>query len=70
MIAGVLTVIALLVIRLQADPMPILPDAIILPDGTRPIAFTRGPDWLAVTTDTTILIYALDGTLKQTVVIE
>ena len=67
MIAGVLTVITLLVIRLQSDPLPALPEAIILPDGTQPTAFTRGSDWVAITTKDAILIYELDGTLRQTV---
>ncbi|MEL7182242.1 MAG: DUF6476 family protein, partial [Pseudomonadota bacterium] len=31
---------------------------------------TRGSDWMAVTTDDRILIYGLDGTLRQTVRIE
>lgn len=69
MILGVLAVIVLLVIRLNQTPMA-LPDAVALPDGTTPTAFTRGSDWMAVTTDDRILIYGLDGTLRQTVLIE
>lgn len=69
MILGVLAVIVLLVIRLNQTPMA-LPDAVALPDGTTPTAFTRGSDWMAVTTDDRILIYGLDGTLRQTVRIE
>ncbi|MEL7259701.1 MAG: DUF6476 family protein [Pseudomonadota bacterium] len=69
MILGVLMVIVLLVIRLN-QPAMALPDAVALPDGTTPTAFTRGPDWMAVTTDDAILIYGLDGELRQTVRIE
>ncbi len=71
MIAGFLVLIATLVIRLNADPLP-LPDRITLPDGVSAIAFTQGTDWFAVTTDTdTILIYdRATSQLRQTVTIE
>ena len=71
MIAGIVAVVALLVIRmpsaedLTAAPVP---EALTLPDGTTPIAFTRGRDWFAVVTDDDrILIYRADGTLRREV---
>jgi hypothetical protein len=57
MIAGFLVLIAALVIRLNADPLP-LPERITLPDGATAQAFTQGDDWFAVvTSDNEILIY-------------
>lgn len=73
MIAGVVTVVALLVIRLNADPAPLpLPDQVTLPDGTTATAFTVGSDWYAVvTTDDRILIYdQVTGTLRQTITVQ
>ena len=68
MILGFLVLIAALVIRLNADPLP-LPDRISLPDGVTALAFTQGTDWFAVVTDAdTILIYdRATGSLRQTV---
>ena len=70
MILGVLVITVLLVIRLNAPSLPPLPDTITLPDGTRPTAFTRGRNWIAVTTDDQILIYNLDGSQRQIIDIE
>lgn len=73
MICGVVTVVGLLVIRLNADPAPLaLPDRVTLPDGTTATAFTVGSDWFAVvTTGDEILIFdQVTGTLRQTVAIE
>lgn len=71
MIAGVLLIIALIVIRFYDLPPP-LPDAISLPDGARALSFTHGPDWYAVVTDDgRILIYdRVTGGLRQTVILE
>jgi Family of unknown function (DUF6476) len=71
MILGFLVLIGALVIRLNADPLP-LPDRISLPDGVNALAFTQGTDWFAVVTDAdTILIYdRATSTLRQTVQIE
>ncbi len=62
MIAGVVLIVALLVIRLQQPPASsselVLPDTIALPDGTAATAFTQGPNWYAiVTAEGEILIY-------------
>lgn len=73
MIAGLLTIVALLVIRFPAAtaPRPVLPDAIALPEGTSAEAVTMGRGWIAVVTgDGRILIYdAPSGALRQTVAI-
>jgi hypothetical protein len=68
MILGFLVLIAALVIRLNADPLP-LPERISLPQGVKALAFTQGTDWFAVVTDAnTILIYdRATSTLRQTV---
>ncbi len=61
MIVGLITVIALLVIRLQALPgatTPLLPEAVALPDGVTAEAITFGRGWYAVVTeDSRILIF-------------
>ena len=70
MILGVVIVIALLVIRLNSRPdMVPLPAQITLPEGTTATAFTRGPDWMAVTTDDDriLILDAETGALRQEV---
>ncbi len=70
MIVGLVVMIALVVIRLNAGPPDIaLPDYIELPDGTRATAFTQAPTWFAVVTDDDqILIFNRDsGELTQTI---
>ncbi|MDQ2093536.1 DUF6476 family protein [Rhodalgimonas zhirmunskyi] len=71
MIAGVLVIIALLVIRLSEKP-PALPDVITLPSGAQATAFTQGTSWFAVvTSDDRILIYNRQtGQLMQDVKVE
>jgi hypothetical protein len=71
LVAGFVTLIAALVIRLNAEPLP-MPDRISLPDGVAPYAFTQGVDWFAVvTSDNRILIYdRATGVLRQTVAVE
>lgn len=66
MIVGVLVIITLLVIRLQASPPP-LPERIALPEGTKAVAFTQSETWYAVVTeDDRILIYnPVTGALVQ-----
>jgi len=72
MIAGLVTIIALIVIRvpkvMQSVP---LPEAITLPDGAKASSFTQGPDWYAVVTrDDRILIFNRDdGKLRQEITI-
>ncbi len=71
MIAGVITIVALLVTRLRPAPSP-LPAAISLPADAFPTAVTAGPGWYAVvTSDGRILIFdAATGALRQTVRVE
>lgn len=67
MIAGVIVLIAVVVMRFNAGGTLPLPDHVALPEGARATAITRGPDWLGVVTDDgRILIFDLDGeTLRQ-----
>jgi hypothetical protein len=70
MIAGLLVLIALIVIRFRETPARLaLPEGITLPEGARAAAFTQGRDWFAVVTeDDRILIYdRASGTLRQVV---
>lgn len=71
MIAGFLVLIGSLVIRLNADPLP-LPDRITLPQGVTAVAFTQGTDWFAVvTSDNRIVIFdRATGAQRQSVAIE
>ena len=52
LILGVIAIVALLVIRLNAAPGPslALPAEIALPDGETATALTRGTGWIAVVT--------------------
>lgn len=57
MIAGFALLIGTLVVKLNADPVP-LPDRLALPEGAQASAYTQGDGWAAVvTTDGRILIY-------------
>ncbi len=71
MIAGLITIIALIVIRFPSVQMlhPALPDHIALPAGAQAEAVTLGRGWYAVVTDKDqILIFdAATGALRQTV---
>lgn len=71
MILGVLSIVVLLVIRLQAPSGPTFPESIALPEGVEPTVFTQGTGWYAVVTaDNRILIFnQQDGTLHQEIAI-
>ncbi|MGL5012586.1 MAG: DUF6476 family protein [Paracoccaceae bacterium] len=71
MIAGVITIVALLVTRLNGASLP-LPETITLPDGAAAQAVTAGNGWYAVvTTDNRILIFdRLTGELRQELAVE
>jgi hypothetical protein len=57
MIIGLITIITLLVMRLQA-PSVTFPNTITLPDGTKATAFTQTAEYFAiVTAENDILIY-------------
>ncbi len=69
MILGFLTIVALFVMRFSAMNSVELPDEIMLPDGAKASAFTRGEGWFAVVTeDDEILVYSrTTGNLLQRV---
>ena len=72
MILGFLVIVALFVIRFsEATPIAV-PDRITLPDGTIPMAYTKGNGWYAVVTaDNQILIFdAQSGVMRQTIEID
>ena len=68
MIIGVITVVALLVIRLNGPELS-LPDQIQLPDGASAVAVTQGRGWYAIVTDDDrILVFdAGTGDLRQSI---
>jgi hypothetical protein len=72
MIAGVITVVALLVIRMpQPAPMPRVPAQLTLPAGIQAAAVTFGQNWVAIVTTTDhILIYGTDGKLWQDIAVQ
>jgi hypothetical protein len=73
MIAGLITIIVLLVIRFPAVTAvrPTLPADLTLPDGLKAEAVTFGRDWIAVVTDTgeLLILDAATGALRQRVAI-
>jgi hypothetical protein len=71
MILGVITVVALLVIRLNGAG-PVLPESVTLPGGATAVAVTQGQGWYAVVTDDDrILIFdGITRSLRQTVTVE
>ena len=74
MIGGVVLIIALLVIRLQAPSAPVLsfPEEIALPEGAVAQSYTQGMGWYGViTTDQELLIFdSATGALTQTIEIK
>lgn len=71
MILGLVVLISLVVIRLQT-PALVLPETLVLPDGETAHSYTQGRGWVAVVTQSDlILIYDADtGNLRQTIAIE
>lgn len=73
MIIGVIMIVWVIVTRMPQAMRgpPALPPEVALPEGSKAIAFTQGPDWYAVVTDTDqILIFdRTSGALRQTVTI-
>ncbi len=70
MIAGLITVVAVFVIRFPSDNdgTLIVPDKITLPDGAQATAVTQGKGWVAIVTDSgKILVYdGRTGALRDT----
>ena len=70
MIGGILIIVALLAFKLRSESIN-FPQTLILPDGTKPIAFTQTKDWYSVITDEDqILIYKNDGTLIRSITVQ
>ena len=73
MIVGLVTIVALLVIRLGPAPaLPALPENIALPDGVQMQALTIARDWVVVVSeDGEVLLYERrSGELRQRVGVE
>ena len=70
MIGGILIIAALLAFKLRSESIN-FPRTLILPDGTKPIAFTQTKDWYSVITEADqILIYKNDGTLIRSIAVQ
>ncbi|SPH18658.1 hypothetical protein DEA8626_02198 [Defluviimonas aquaemixtae] len=71
MIVGLITIVALIVIRFPTAtaPRPALPDGIRLPEGEAARAVTFGSGWIAVVTekDEILILDADSGALRQRV---
>ncbi len=72
MIAGVITVVALLVTRMpRLGAGPTLPPSLSLPEGLTATAVTIGTGWIAVVTNQNhILIFDMTGKLQQDLTID
>lgn len=72
MIAGLVTIVTLLVIRLpDKTSLPELPASVQLPDGAKPEAVTFARAGLIVVTDRNeILVYSPDGALLHQVALD
>ena len=67
MIVGILVIVTLLVIKIRSEDLN-FPNNLLLPDGTKPVAFTQTKDWYSIVTeDNNILIYKNDGTLIKSI---
>lgn len=70
MIAGVITIVALLVTRLPGATVRV-PPALALPEGAEAHAVTTAPGyWIVTTTDGRVLIFGPDGALRGDVPLE
>ena len=70
MIAGILIIVALLAFKLRDENIN-FSQKLVLPDGTKPIAFTQTKDWYSIVTDANeILIYKNDGTLIKSITVQ
>ena len=70
MIAGILIIVLLLVFKMRPESQN-FPQTLILPEGTKPIAFTLTKNWYSIITDANeILIYKNDGTLINSIQVQ
>jgi len=70
MITGIIIIVALLAVKLRTESIN-FPQTVILPDGTKPIAFTQTKDWYSIITDADeVLIFKNDGTLINSILIQ
>ncbi len=71
MIAGFIVLVVLFVTRFGVAPPP-LPETVALPDGEVARAVTLGTDWIAVVTESDVILVfdRATGTLRQRVEIE
>lgn len=68
MALGMVAVVAILWLRLSQPPLPVLPNAITLPEGARAAAITFARDWTVVVTEGgEVLVYDRAGGLRQRV---
>ncbi len=70
MIAGLITIVALLVTRLPGAAVRV-PAALDMPDGTAVNAVTQAPGfWLVTTEDGRVLLFEPDGTFRREIALE
>jgi hypothetical protein len=68
MIGGLILVVGLMAAKLLAPAVPVLPEAIHLPDGAHARTVTAGEGWVLVLTDADeVLVFDVAGTLRQRV---
>lgn len=65
---GMITIVALLWLRLGQPTLPDLPEGMALPDGAQAQAVTFARDWIVVVTDAgEVLLYDRSGALRDRV---
>ena len=68
---GILSLVAILWLRLSQPPLPVLPEGVALPAGARAAAVTFARDWTVVVTEAgEVLVYDRAGQLRQRVAVE
>ncbi|MFC0811201.1 DUF6476 family protein [Paracoccus panacisoli] len=68
---GILSLVAILWLRLSQPPLPVLPEGVALPAGARAAAVTFARDWTVVVTEAgEVLVYDRAGQLRQQVAVE
>lgn len=68
---GILSLVAILWLRLSQPPLPVLPEGVVLPAGARAAAVTFARDWTVVVTEAgEVLVYDRAGQLRQQVAVE